>query len=352
MPNRRARVSSPAISRIALATLLHAAAMPAHAAVFCVTPGTDLGAVFQTVASNGQADQIRFVQGVYNATGQTFGFSVPGDVELVGGWLPGCAQRSFNPALTVINGGFDGQPRLFNVAARGSLLATGFTFTGFVQIDFGRFDLAQPATGPTVVERNLFLFNDTSGVSGALVTVNTTPDGAQGEPRTIVRNNVFRDNVTGAALTISNQSLSTGHRALVLNNTFVDNQLGGPTIDYGPGPAQPRQLLFMHNNLLSGGGATGEQVRLDNQVLADFRSNILQRCAICGIGSNGNTSATPQFDDSESLRPAAGSPARNAGYANSAVGTLDFAGNARVQEGAVDIGALEHLPPLFADGFE
>lgn len=322
-----------------------------QAAVFCVAPTTDVAAVFQTVTSNGQADQVRFVQGVHDIPGSMFGFTAPGDVELVGGYVPGCMQRSANPALTVINGGFNSQLRFARMEAHGSLLVTGLTFTGFIQIDFGRGDWTAPATGTTTVERNLFHFNDTSGISGALVVVYAAMEGPQGEARTIVRNNVFRDNVTGAALTINHGGLPGSQRAIVTNNTFVANALGGPAIDYWPSLATARNVLYVYNNIIGDNGPA-EQVRLADNVLAEFRSNLVQRCGICGVGSNGNLVAAPQFDDAVSLRPAAGSPARNAGFASAWIGTLDYAGSPRVLESTVDIGAVEYVPPLFANGFE
>lgn len=341
-----------ATHKLAGTVLLFAAPLAGvQAAVFCVDPTTDLATIFQTVASNGQSDQVRFVQGVHNIPGSSFGFSVPGDVELVGGYVPGCMQRSANPALTVINGGLDGQLRYARMEAQGSLLVTGMTFTGFIQIDFGRGDWGSPATGSTIVERNLFHFNDTSGSSGALVVVYAAMEGPQGEARTIVRNNVFRDNVTGAALTINHSGLAGSQRAIVTNNTFVANALGGPAIDYWPSLATARNVLYVHNNIVGDNGPA-EQVRLADNVLAEFRSNLVQRCGICGVGSNGNLVAAPQFEDALSLRPAAGSPARNAGFASAWTGTLDYAGSPRVLEGTVDIGAVEYVPPLFANGFE
>lgn len=331
--------------------LLSAVAAAAEAAVFCVTPATDLNAVEQSVASNGQPDQLRLVQGVYNfPTGTTF--DVPGDLEIIGGWAPNCVQRSANPSLTILDGGASGTGISAGFFAAGSLRVTGLTFTGFAQVEFGR-QAPTPATGPTLVENNLFRFNNGIGLAGNLVIVNTALEGPQGEPRTIVRNNVFRDNAVERTLAIYDTSLTTGLRALVANNTFVDNTpASSVAIRYERGPDTPRVLLYAHNNLVANTGASSDQVQLSANALGEFRNNLLQQCAICGIGSHGNVVAQPRFEDTVFLRPAADSPARNAGHDNGRLGSTDYAGGGRVLEGAVDIGAVEHLPPLFANGFE
>ncbi|MGB2788549.1 MAG: choice-of-anchor Q domain-containing protein, partial [Dokdonella sp.] len=64
--------------------------------------------------------------------------------------------------------------------------------------------------------------------------------------------------------------------------------------------------------------------------------------------------ANPGFVDllNDDLRPTLDSPLRNAGTEDFVLSTLDLSGEARINEGRVDIGAYENSDRIFANGFE
>lgn len=334
------RVLSTLFTTSALLCLF--AATPADAAQFCVNSANGLTAAVAQAQVLPGPHEIRIQQGSYNLPG---GLNWPEFVTAVsfsGGWNAGCTVRSFNPALTTINGQ-NSENSHWKIRTRATLIIDGLRLFQTAGID-----LYQPDFGPASNDCTL----------GALMAVR----------RTMIQNSVHWGGNTDAVLGFS----SSCHRVLAENN-LVTGVPGAGVMVHCKGSTLPsyrfinntvkniggtsfRARPYGPNSSCGGGGLTGHQ--LFNNILESvivegagntpiLANNIhgtltLSTGAFLGPGSSGNLTVNPQLD--ANFRPIVpGSPAINSGTANVPGGLpdTDIEGNPRVVGTLPDRGAFE-----------
>lgn len=365
--------------RIALPLLAAVlASMPSggRAATFCVSDAEELRAALQTAGGNGANDVIRIKTGTYPTTqfllniAFTYSTAQDFDIRLEGGWAgtgDTCSRRFSSPTATVLTGSGVG-PVLRMTGADGSagdMVVERLTIRDGKSGQYGAGLRIGGNAGPggfagdIVVERVYFDNNESDEWAAGLAL--ETAGGAR------VRDSIFRSNacvVNGCAaeLFMSNAD-AVDFRAVFANNTVFGNQClpGGDACSTGgllvnsPFDLEPRTLLLNNVFALNDGN--------DIQFLSDhveLRYNSFNQSWGVPAAAFGNMNViNPGFvsylDEDFRLRP--DSPMRNAGYDGLLFGlppysAADFAGQTRVQESRIDIGAHEFSERIFADGFD
>ena len=77
----------------------------AHAHVFCVGNALELSTALATAASNGEADSIRLMRGVYASGGFSFNSAEALGLDISGGYDAGCVAMKPDARLSVLDGG-------------------------------------------------------------------------------------------------------------------------------------------------------------------------------------------------------------------------------------------------------
>jgi hypothetical protein len=339
---------------------LSLAACTGDAAEFCVDTGAELRQALMTASSNGEADVIKIEAGVYegiSAVAFAYSSSQNFGVSVAGGYLSGCAVQLLQPGFTALSGsdarqvfsmhgasGSSGALSISNLTIRdgftsqpgAGLTIGGGGFLGNVSVSrvvFSRNVSTSVGGGMTLyseglvnVVNNLFLLNRCSQVNCAFsATVNAA---SPVEPRAWFGNNTIVGNacVSGSGCSATGARLGGSASAVFYNNVFAANTLGD---------------LALQNF-----GGSGTEL---------YNNNLVSLSGTPPVAMEGNLAyANPQFVDllDDDLRPAFDSPLRNAGTSTFALLHDDLAGEARVNEFVVDIGAYENHEQLFADGFE
>jgi hypothetical protein len=188
-----------------------------------------------------------------------------------------------------------------------------------------------------VIEGNWFRANTCFGVNAnGLVSY-------FGSSAPVIRNNVFEQNPCFGI----HMLLPEGQAPQIVNNTFTGNY-GAIRVDREVSAT----AQVYRNNLLADNDIG---LAVDGDETTDAQNPVWQSNLVFGgtlyqgtadqTNSNGNISATPLFVDAANgdYQLQSGSPAIDAGSATGAPAT-DFAGTARPQGAAVDIGAFEATP--------
>lgn len=377
----------------------------ATAAEFCATNRNELQTFLDTAATNGEADTIRVAIGNYPTPGSNFLYSADQaggddhDLTISGGWTElsgdpcGRLDEYERVGATALYGAHEN--RIMQLYIRESTNVTvrriGFFYGNADGVNADGVGGALSIvvlheddggySGRIVVDRNLFFHNQAERV-GALYI-----GGAGVIPYTAVRtpfrtsrmgvvNNVFVDNHAriryGAALLLQDGSDdgAFGVGIYVTNNTILNNtedQNGMAHGSFAVGGSTPN-IYIINNNMwgnivadLSVGGrpepGVFETYRLQN-------NNIGTRTGRPPTSESGNISIEPEYVSCPSpcsgseWVPAVNSPLIDAGIHPPniapfwAMPALDAAGNPRVAQGTVDIGAYENHDRFFADRFE
>ena len=146
-------------------------------------------------------------------------------------------------------------------------------------------------------------------------------------------------------------------RASFGNNTIVGHQCtsGASCTATGARFGGSARALFYNNVFAANSNGDIDLLSLGGGSVDLYYNNYVTATGTAPSLSVGNISfANPQFVDllNDDLRPTLGSPLRNAGTDEFVLSTQDLAGEARINENRVDIGAYENVDRIFADNFE
>lgn len=338
------------------------AAVPAHAATFCVANPTQIQQALTNAGGNGQPDQIRIRAGVHSATvwapdsgGYTYFLSLTDQqsVDISGGWTDAaCMQRDESATATMLLPAPGA--RMFNVSTVNGQPTVSLRNLqlSFVQHAMGGCAVASAATAGAlnlVLERLRFSDNDCGSLVSGQVTGGTFT----------IRNSVFANNRSFDALVrlfgVGDVSAS---QSTFANNTLVGNEVTDSNylvnVRANPGDVKTIENNVVWNNTMVPVNGVMRQFDTVEASGSQLRHNRLQE--VTGPFSNGvgNTAGDPGFVSAFDYRPRPGSPLLDAGVADPAGGTTtrDVSGLPRVQGARIDIGAFEAEAPLFAAGFE
>lgn len=345
-------------------------------ATFCVSTSNELQNALTTAQGNGSSDYIYIKEGSYNVpnTGFRYWSNENYDLEISGGWSSffdnPCGLQSNDPYNTTLDGGGsnDGEnlPILYI-----------FGFTGITTAD--------------VTIKNILFINGYSGISGG---ISITMNFSEYSGHVKIENNAFIGNespnynsavhaeggkitfknnlVAGNHVNISNSVLLESFNATgiyVTNNTIIGNtsnsvsgfSLGGLSLKVtGTSQALIANNIFYNNDIrdleLEG---DGYKYSYNNNIVG-FQTGTADEEYM-------NFSSVPVFESGIlNYTPALSSDLINSGFQpifllppvpfvyNWSLSSTDLAGNIRVQDNTVDVGAYEATAetPIFANGFE
>jgi hypothetical protein len=345
--------------------------LDSQAAEFCATNSTELTTALSTAEHNDQHDVIKIAVGNYEG-GFTFSGFDGYDLSISGGWSDffgnPCGQQINTPFDTILDG--DNSQKVLDIIAyddnditisnltiiNGNALpgSTGgldlFGWTGYV--------------GDVIIEKVAFI-NNKGNFHSAL--------GIQRGRKITVRNSIFalNQNTTGdGTLALNNSELGIYFN----NNTLVNNTSlatdssvhSGLRAVFSEGAG-----LFVANNLFYNNDGYDAWFSRPNSTSTEsylYNNNISTYTGVTIENIANNYSAAPIFESGFlSFKPTIASPGINQGRNSPlfvpvpppfsfqwGVGLTDFEGNTRVQDGSVDVGAIEVEPeiPIFENGFE
>lgn len=339
---------------------------PATAAEFCVGTNATLQQALMMAGSNGEADTIQIEAGTYTGSSAVaFAYSTSEDssVSVSGGWysIPPdqpCVRQVSNPGATVLSGSDTRQVLKLSGSASssGTLSVSNLTIRdGFTSQQGAGLDIGGGAgfTGNIVVTRVIFDRN-TSTTFGGGMKIYT-------EGIANVRNNLFllnRCSDANCAFSFTvNATDSSTTRVFIGSNTVVGNACtSGASCSNGGGRFGGSARALFYNNVFAANIASDIALASFSGGSVDlYYNNYVSLSGTLPSQEVGNISfANPGFVDllNDDLRPTLDSPLRNAGTEDFVLSSLDLNGEARINEGRVDIGAYENIDRIFADSFE
>ncbi len=352
----RRRGSGRWAARLGACAALAGSSSSADALVRCVDTPAQLQSALTAAAASSADDAIQVVAGVY-ATTSADGFfaelDAPGDLDISGGWYPGCVARVRGARSTI-----DGQGLRPGMVILGSFMSVGhlsishFDFVDGLSNDAYAGGLtANPylsANLDVTIDANRFIGNEAvDNVDGGGGGLRAVADGTL-----VIRNNVFVGNHArnwgGAALLHCE-----GLLARIVGNTVTGNEAstGGATSASGLRVGGDC-LTEVADNILWGNAGLDlalfvEGARLYHNDLADLGGDEQPAARV------GDVLVNPQFVSSTNLHLRRTSPLIDAGYDTPIDGLTAFDADdgPRVAGPHVDIGAYE-LDRLFDDGFD
>lgn len=346
-----------------IALLLCAAPLPALAATFCVSTGTQLADAMNTAASNGQDDVIRIEARTLTGTSNSVSnprwqYQVqPSDsytrLTISGGWSTGnnCASQSSNsPTATVLDANFTGRALNFSVPGGvefgGQVEVRNLTITrassGVSQIGAAFNWGVTGVIGATLLLENVLVVASlANGPSTGIVSIN---HGGSGSAK--ARNLIVFGNTTSTASPVF-ISASGSAFAILSNASIFDNT----TAAAGSG-LTAQGIVTLANNAVAdntSSAATSFQAFSPVGGSLTLRNNHFgTRSFVGGTSSEvGTTTGDAGWTQIGSvIIPNTNSPLRDSGT-NSPTGGLastDFNGDPRIVNGTVDRGAIEAEP--------
>ncbi len=320
-------------------------------AICVATTGELLGAL-TAAAANGMDDSILVVQGTYTVSIVTgpFVYSTLEDnsLELLGGYLPGCADRVLDPTNTILDGaGITGVLSLIPAAgSTGDLHLQGFTIrnglTSPLEAAGARVGLSAGHSGDVVVDHNVFIDNHAGTGAGGL---------AAGSDLGVTRvdNNLFAGN-TSASGWGAGHLVSSGTGFFVTNNTVADNECSLPCD--GGLRLSGATAAVVTNNILWGNQLADLDADTTSAALLEY-NDIGALAGAVDPASHDTLNVDPGFAGAGDYHLIEQSPPVDAGTRTPLGGLpdTDLDGLARIAGIGVDLGAYEfHL--LFGSGFE
>ena len=348
-----------------LLTIALVVVSPATAAEFCVSTNATLQQALMMAGSNGEADTIQIEAGTYTGSSAVaFAYSTSEDSSLSvsGGWysVPPdqlCVRQVSNPSATTLSGS-DARQVLKLTGASGTsgvlsisnlTISNGFTAQqgAGLFIGGGAGFLGNIVVTRVIMERNA---STTFGGGMSLYT----------EGIANVRNNMFllnRCSMANCAFSFTANATDTANtRIFIGSNTVVGNACtSGVSCTNGGGRFGGSARALFYNNVFAANVASDISLVDGGGGIDLYYNNYVTLSGSAPSQLVGNIAyANPGFVDllNDDLRPTLDSPLRNAGTEDFVLSTLDLSGEARINEGRVDIGAYENSDRIFANGFE
>ena len=347
---------------------MHALALgsTATAAEFCVTTAAQFQQALMMAGNNGQADTIKIETGTYASTGGAvaFAYNTGENFSLIvqGGWVSNppvlCARQLPVPTATILSGS-DVRQVLKITGATGTIgglslsnltLRDGMTSQTGAGLEIGG---GGGFTGNVLVYRVIVERNVSTQFGGGMKVYT--------EGIANIRNNLFllnRCTVSNCAISATvNATDPTAVRAFFGNNTIVGNQCtsGSSCTATGARFGGSARAVFYNNVFAANSNGDIDLLSLGSGSVDLYYNNYVSLTGTAPSSTVGNIAfANPQFVDllGEDFRPTLGSPMRNAGTDQFVLQATDLAGEPRINEGRVDIGAYENSDRIFADAFE
>lgn len=338
------RISNVASRRLLRASLLLSIAAAAGgwtaagAVDICVASQSE----FAVAASTAQfvPTTIELVQGTYHVDGTVFenGATTLHGFSLLGGYAPGCATRDIDPTNTTLQVNSE-----YGLTADviGDVTIEGIRFDGpggGPQLEWSDYDHDLPASVQLNIRRNIF-----NGLLSG-IQIDWVGFGSETLDARIV-NNLMHDNGDGSDTECNDvyggllqfYSVPDSDATFtVINNTIVDNGLGGG-ICYGDSGS-----LLAYNNVLYGN--TGPDFFTANGTNALLIDNLFQTHDYRGIVTElGTLDTNPQLNGNFRPIESPPSPVINSGDSDVHGGlpSHDLDGGPRIVGSAVDRGAYE-----------
>ena len=338
----------------------------AKAAEFCATTSQELQSALDTARDNGQNDFIRIATGSYEG-GFSYGGAEDFDLTIMGGFTEffgnPCGQRTGGPFETILDGDTMDQVFLLQAFGDSDIKISYLTFINGIADRGAGLEVRtfENFVGDVLVEYTAFINNE-GNFSSALTM-------SRGRKLT-VRNSVFVANEstvgTGTVNMISNDRLGVYFN----NNTMINNTMSGTGNASHAGLrvfTSGSSKIFVANNLMQGNEGADVRVSSGGDTSYFYNNNVGSIIGAFDVVDR-NISSAPIFEGGFfNYTPALESGEVNKGRRsptivpipipfefNWSIGSTDFNGNPRVQDGRVDIGAFEAVPeiPIFENGFD
>lgn len=337
----------------------------AIAAEFCVTTSTELQQAFMMAASNGQADTIKIETGTYTGGGGAVAFaystSQNSSLNVSGGWVSNppqlCVRQIPSPGATVLSGSNAREVLKLN----GSPGSSGVLSISNLTVRDGL--SSQPGAGLNIGGGGGFVGNIV--MTRVIVERNAGEIGGglafYTEGIVNIRNNMFllnRCSTSNCAISgTANASDPTTARVFFGNNTIVGSQCtsGSSCTATGARFGGSARAVFYNNVFAANSNGDIDLFSFSGGSVDLYYNNVVSITGTAPATTVGNIAyANPQFLDllNDDLRPTLTSPLRNAGTDQFVLQSTDLAGEPRINEGRVDIGAYENSDRIFADAFE
>lgn len=277
-----------------------------NAAVYCVNTGAALRTALSTAENNAEDDDIKIVQGTYVGN-FIYTSSQANKLSIRGGYDEGCANRTIDPANTII----DGNKYNYVLALYAPNVAAEFLIEGLALVnghrsaDGGGIYVATNQDGQVKIEKNIVAYNSATNGGGGIVVTGTAnlvqntiaynSASSQGGGLSIgaanitLSNNWIRDNISGTQGGGAYLCCGTTNLAKNLITTNTSNNQGGGGIHV----LSATSVIFNNNAIMNNQGKDYGGGTYIAAVTAQLRNNIITGNAVSGAG--GGVSYLPLY---------------------------------------------------------